>query len=74
MEEFRPLLCDRLAITLINRKQIAADDFTAREGGAVEFTRAGLKKVIAAYQTRKQDTVMDPLLGQEYLVVSQNLC
>lgn len=66
MEEFRPILCDRLAITLINRKQIAAEDFTVREGGAVEFTRPGLKKVIAAYQTRKQDTVIHPLLGQEY--------
>jgi CRISPR-associated protein Cas1 len=66
MEEFRPALADRLAITLINRRQICADDFLVCEGGAVEFTKDGRKKVIAAYQTRKQDTLMHPLLQQEF--------
>jgi CRISPR-associated protein Cas1 len=66
MEEFRPLLAERLAVTLINRRQIDAADFTIREGGAVEFTNAGRKKVIAAYQTRKQDTVTHPALEQEF--------
>lgn len=65
MEEFRPL-CDRLAITLLNRRQITTDDFNVREGGAVEFTPAGLKKVISAYQTRKQETVVHPTLKQEF--------
>jgi CRISPR-associated protein Cas1 len=65
MEEFRPLLADRLAITLINRRQITKNDFIMREGGAVEFTAAGRKAVIAAYQTRKQDVVHHPLLDQE---------
>jgi CRISPR-associated protein Cas1 len=65
MEEFRPLLADRLAITLVNRRQITKDDFILREGGAVEFTPAGRKAVIAAYQTRKQDMVRHPLLDQE---------
>jgi CRISPR-associated protein Cas1 len=68
MEEFRPLLADRLAITLINRKQIGPEEFAQREGGAVEFTPAGRKAVIAAYQTRKQDTVRHPLLEQEYRI------
>lgn len=66
MEEFRPWLADRLAITLINRKQITADDFEFREGGAVEFTKAGRKAVITAYQTRKQDVLTHPLLEQEF--------
>jgi CRISPR-associated protein Cas1 len=65
MEEFRPLLADRLAITLINRRQITREDFLVREGGAVEFTPAGRKAVITAYQTRKQDVVRHPLLDQE---------
>jgi CRISPR-associated protein Cas1 len=38
MEEFRPLLADRLALTLINRRQIAPKDFDVREGGAVEMS------------------------------------
>ena len=66
MEEFRPVLADRLAITLINRRQIDAKDFITREGGAIEFTDAGRKKVITAYQTRKQDTLIHPLLEQEF--------
>jgi CRISP-associated protein Cas1 len=68
MEEFRTLLADRLAITLINRRQITAEAFNEREGGVVEFTPAGRKAVIAAWQTRKQETVRHPLLGQEFRV------
>lgn len=65
MEEFRPWLADRLAITLINRQQIGPDDFRTREGGAVEFTDAGRKRVITAYQQRKQETLQHPLLEQQ---------
>ena len=64
MEEFRPWLADRLAVTLINRQQISPDDFVAREGGAVELTDAGRKRVIKAYQERKQETLNHPLLDQ----------
>lgn len=68
MEEFRPWLADRLALTLINRQQIGPDDFKAREGGAVEFTEAGRKRVIKAYQERKQDTLQHGLLDQQLRV------
>jgi CRISP-associated protein Cas1 len=64
MEEFRPWLADRLAITLINRQQIGPGDFREREGGAVEFTDAGRKRVIKAYQERKQEQLNHPLLEQ----------
>lgn len=64
MEEFRPWLADRLAVTLINRQQVSPDDFKLREGGAVEFTDAGRKRVITAYQQRKQETLNHPLLDQ----------
>lgn len=66
MEEFRPVLADRLAITMINRRQIDSKDFCKREGGAVELTSEGRKKIIAAYQTRKQDSLIHPLLEQEF--------
>ncbi|MGI8602611.1 MAG: type I-C CRISPR-associated endonuclease Cas1c [Verrucomicrobiales bacterium] len=68
MEEFRPWLADRLAITLINRQQISAAHFREREGGAVEFTDAGRKLVIKAYQERKQETIKHPLLDQSLRV------
>lgn len=68
MEEFRTLLADRLAMTLINRRQITEEDFIVRDGGVVEFTAAGRKAVIAAWQTRKQEVVRHPLLDQEFRI------
>jgi len=65
MEEFRPALADRLAMTMINRKQIGKSDFLRREGGAVEFTDNGRKSVLTAWQTRKQDLLTHPVLEQE---------
>jgi CRISP-associated protein Cas1 len=70
MEEFRPWLADRLAVTLVNRQQIGPQHFQEREGGAVEFTEPGRKLVITAYQQRKQETLNHPLLDQN-LRVSQ---
>ncbi|MCS6886273.1 MAG: type I-C CRISPR-associated endonuclease Cas1c [Acidobacteriota bacterium] len=65
MEEFRPILADRIAITMINRKQICESDFVLREGGAVELTQNGRKAIIIAYQSRKKDTLVHPVLEQE---------
>lgn len=60
-EEFRAVLCDRLAVTLINRGQIGEKDFDLREGGAVMLNDKGRRTVIAAWQERKQEEVMHPL-------------
>jgi CRISPR-associated protein Cas1 len=68
MEEFRPWLADRLAVTLINRQQLGSGHFQPREGGAVEFTDAGRKAVITAYQQRKQERLTHPLLEQEFRI------
>lgn len=68
MEEFRPWLSDRLAVTLINRQQIGPEDFRTREGGAVEFSDTGRKRVIQAYQERKQEKLTHTLLDQEFRI------
>ena len=68
MEEFRPLVADRLALALVNRQQVTADGFVVREGGAVEMTEATLRKVLAGYQQRKRDEVMHPLLDQKVTI------
>ncbi|MBA3356445.1 MAG: CRISPR-associated endonuclease Cas1, partial [Pyrinomonadaceae bacterium] len=68
MEEFRPLIADRLAITLVNRRQIELKDFTPREGGAFELKKDSRKAVIVAYQTRKQDIITHPVIGQEFRI------
>lgn len=62
MEEFRPLLADRLALTLINRRQIGADDFADHPGGAVTLKDDARRAVVVAYQERKQETLTHPLL------------
>lgn len=63
MEEFRPLLADRLALTLINRRQVAADDFIEHPGGAVTLADDARRTVVTAYQERKQETLTHPLLN-----------
>jgi len=57
MEELRPVLADRLALTLVNRAQLTPKDFIEREGGAVEMTDDGRRQIITAYQERKQDEI-----------------
>ena len=61
-EEFRALLADRLALTLINRGQLGENDFDLREGGAVMLNDKGRRKVVAAWQERKQEEVTHPLI------------
>jgi CRISPR-associated protein Cas1 len=65
MEEFRSFLADRLAITLINRKQITMDHFEPRPGGAVYLNEKGRKEVVAAWQKRKQEEVDHHLLVEK---------
>jgi len=65
MEELRAPLVDRLALTLVNRRQLSPDDFRERDGGAVLLDEEGRKTVLVAYQERKQDTVSHPMLDQE---------
>ena len=62
MEEFRPVLADRLALNLVNRKQIRAEHMEIRPGGSVMLTDEGRKILLTAYQKRKQIEVNHPLL------------
>jgi CRISPR-associated protein Cas1 len=68
MEEFRSIFADRLAFTLINRKQIQADDFEERLGGVVQMHDAARKTLVKAFQERKQEVVHHPLLDQNLAI------
>jgi CRISPR-associated protein Cas1 len=68
MEEFRPLLADRLALTLINRQQLVPKDFEQREGGVVELTEGGRRAIISGWQQRKRDEIVHPLLRERTTV------
>ncbi len=63
-EEFRPFLADRLALTLINRRQIKASDFRTTENNAVLLTEDGRKTVLVAYQERKREELVHPFLEE----------
>ncbi len=65
MEELRPLLADRLTLSLINRRQLRPKDFDEQAGGTVHLNETGRKTVLAAYQRRKQEEVGHPVLGQQ---------
>lgn len=65
MEEFRSILADRLALTLINRGQITERDLQEREGGAVYLQDDARKIVVIAYQERKQEGIIHPLLDSK---------
>jgi CRISPR-associated protein Cas1 len=68
MEEFRPVLADRAALTVINRRQITAVDFVRRETGAVELSEAGRKVFLSYWQERKRDEITHPFLDEKISV------
>jgi len=64
MEELRPFFADRLVLSLINLKQIEGRDFQSMDSGAVLMKDGARKKVISAYQKRKQDVIFHPYLSE----------
>ena len=64
MEELRPVLADRLALSLVNRRQIAADDFIIEDAGGVRLTDEARKRVLVAWQERKRDELRHPFLDE----------
>lgn len=65
MEELRPVLVDRLALSLINRRQLRAADFETRDGGAVMMTDEARKTVLTAWQERKKEERLHPFLAEK---------
>jgi CRISPR-associated protein Cas1 len=65
MEEFRPVLADRLALTLVNRLQLSEDDLRPENTGAVRLTDDARKQLVVAYQERKKELVSHPMLNEK---------
>jgi CRISPR-associated protein Cas1 len=65
MEEFRPVLADRLVLSLINLKQVTGKGFVEGDTGAVTMKDDTRKEVLVAYQTRKRETLRHPFLEEE---------
>lgn len=56
-EELRPILGDRLALSLANRRQLSSNDFVVSESGAVTLKDDARKTVLVAYQERKRESL-----------------
>ncbi len=65
VEELRPVLADRLALTLVNRQQVCAGGFQRLETGGVTMDEETRKCVLVAWQKRKQEEIVHPFLGEK---------
>ena len=65
MEELRPVLADRLALSLVNRQQIKGKGFKTTETGAVAMDDDTRKEVLIAYQKRKQEELQHPFINEK---------
>ena len=65
MEEFRPYMADRLALSLINRQQVTGSDFIEKESGGVIMTSDARKTVLEAWQKRKREELTHPFLEEK---------
>ena len=65
MEEFRPVMGDRFALTCVNQKMIQQDHFNIQESGAVFLNDEGRRIVLRAWQEKKQDQIRHPFLNEK---------
>lgn len=65
MEELRPVLADRVALSLVNRRQLDAADFDTAVSGAVSLTDDARKTLLTAYQERKRTELTHPFIKEK---------
>lgn len=65
MEEFRAYLGDRFVLSLINKRQVTPKDFLFQGDNGVVLTDKGRKTFIAAWQSRKRETIIHPYLNEK---------
>ncbi len=64
VEEARCIV-ERFVLTIINLKQISADDFEKQSSGAVLLTKDGRKKLLTLWQEKKRTDITHPYLKQK---------
>ena len=64
MEELRAPLCDRLVVSMFNRDQFQAQDFST-DFGAVYLSDKGRRKVLEQWRSRKRESVQHPFLKEK---------
>ena len=65
MEELRPVVADRMVLSLINRMQIQAQDFEVEPNGAVLLSPKAKRTLLDSWQKRKQEVITHPFLQEK---------
>lgn len=65
MEELRPVFADRMALSLVNRKQVNGKGFTQKESGGVIMDDETRKTVLTAWQERKKEEILHPFIKEK---------
>ncbi len=65
MEELRPAVADRFALTCVNQKKIQKDHFSIQESGAVYLNDDGRRIVLRSWQEKKQEQIKHPFLNEK---------
>jgi CRISPR-associated protein Cas1 len=65
LEELRAPFADRLALALINRRQLQAKHFEEIPGGGIYLTEEGRRLLLTAYQERKESEVDHRVLKEK---------
>ena len=68
MEEFRPYIADRLALSLINLQQVQDKGFKRMDSGAVVMDDDTRKTLLVTYQERKQEEITHPFLDEKVMI------
>lgn len=65
VEELRAPMVDRFVLTLVNAKQVKASDFVKQDNGAVIMKDDTRKKILVAWQKKKQEQLTHPFLKEK---------
>jgi len=65
MEELRPVFADRLALSMVNLRQVAGSGFVEKESGGILMDDETRKKVLTLWQERKKDQIVHPFLKEK---------
>ncbi len=65
MEELRPIIADRFALTLINNRIVKTKHFQTQESGTVLLTEEGRKTFLKYWQQKKQEKLTHNYLNQK---------
>ncbi|WP_028596318.1 type I-C CRISPR-associated endonuclease Cas1c [Paenibacillus assamensis] len=65
MEELRGIYADKFVLSLINKRIVKKEDFFKKENGAVLMTDEARKTFLNAWQSKKQEKITHPYLGEK---------